>query len=148
MSVIKARFHKARGELSNILAKAKFLAVATDAWTSKAVESYQTYTTHFIDGQWQMVTFVLATSHFQGITGRRIAEEVHAAVKDVKCKDKVVSVVQDEAANAASAGRLLMKKYGWDPLTCGAHRLDYRHAYVMRSTRTDICRPCWQDAIG
>ena len=51
MSVIKARFHKARGELSNILAEAKCLAVTTDAWTSKAVESYQTCTAHFIDGQ-------------------------------------------------------------------------------------------------
>ena len=53
----------------------------------------------------------------------RVAEKVHAAVKDVTCEGQVVSVVQDEAANAVSAGRLLMEKYGWDPLTCGAHRL-------------------------
>ena len=54
MSVIKACFHKARGELSNILAEAKFLAVTTDAWTSNAAGSCQTYTAHLstVSGGW------------------------------------------------------------------------------------------------
>ena len=83
-----------------------------------------------------MVTFVLAMSHFQGShTGRRITEKVCAAVKDVKCEDKVVSVVQDEAANAVSAVRLLMEKHCWDPLTCGAHRLQTCIHYALDANR-------------
>ena len=79
---------------------------------AKAVESYQTCTAHFIDRQWHLVTFVLATLQFPGShTGICIAEKICATVKDVNAQDKVVCIVQDEAANAQLAASLLKEKY-------------------------------------
>ena len=124
-SLIKARYGKAKAELRDVFKReAKTVAITSDAWTSKAVQSYQTYTGHFINREWQLLTFVLSTARFGGShTGKRIAEQISGAVEESKAQDKVVCVVQDEAANAVAAGRLLKEEQKWDSLTCSAHRL-------------------------
>ena len=76
--------------------EAKTVAITSDAWTSKAVQSYQTYTGHFINREWQLLTFVLCTARFGGNhTGKRIAEQISGAVEESKAQDKVVCFVQD-----------------------------------------------------
>ena len=48
----------------------RFVVVTTDAWTSKAVKSFTAYTAHFIDGNWSLRSYVLATHR------RHTAEDV------------------------------------------------------------------------
>ena len=51
---------KVKAELRDIFKReAKTVAITSDAWTSKAEQSYQTYTGHFINREWQLLTFVL-----------------------------------------------------------------------------------------
>ena len=85
-SLIKSRFSKCCAELVGLLAReADAVAGTSDAWTSKAIQSYQTHTAHFIDPQWQVVSIVLATSVFSGSpTGEGIAKQICGAVKAVK----------------------------------------------------------------
>ena len=109
--VLKKRHKASQGELTCILQETRGLALTTDAWTSKAVLSFQTFSGHFISRDWKLVTFILETSHFGGShTGRQIADKVCDAVQKVRVSDKVVCVVQDEAANAVAAGELLKKE--------------------------------------
>ena len=50
-SMMKKRHMSGKKKLCNVLQKeVHFMAVTTDAWTSKAVKSLATYTAHFIDG--------------------------------------------------------------------------------------------------
>ena len=63
-SMVKKRHGSGKKKLCNVLQKeARFVTVTTDAWTSnsKAVKSFTTYTAHFIDGNWSLQSYVLAT---------------------------------------------------------------------------------------
>ena len=53
--------------------EAHFMAVTTDAWTSEAVKSFATYTTHFIDDNWGLQSYVLAIQMYDG---RHTAENI------------------------------------------------------------------------
>jgi len=46
--------------------KANTVALTTDIWTSKAIQSFATTTAHFIDKNWNLTTCVLETTHFPG----------------------------------------------------------------------------------
>ena len=49
------------------LKDAKAVSVTTDGWTSKAVQSFVTYTIYFANPVlWKLESFVLATSRFEG----------------------------------------------------------------------------------
>ena len=42
------------------------VSLTTDAWTSRATQSYITTTASFIDSQWELVEYVLDTQHVPG----------------------------------------------------------------------------------
>ena len=49
--------------LSNVLQKeARFVAITTDAWTSRAVKSFATYSLHFIDNDWSLQSYICASN--------------------------------------------------------------------------------------
>ena len=85
------------------------LALMTDAWTSRACQSYATTTAHFISDDWTLQRCVLEIIHFPGShTAVRIVEKLKAAVDRFKVDhSKVQAVVHDQAANVELAGELL-----------------------------------------
>ena len=123
-AVIKKRYVETRKELTGLLQlQAPAIALTMDEWTSKAVQSFQTFTCHFVNGEWKLKTFVLETSHFGGShTARRIADKACKAVARVRAS-QVLCVVQDEAANAVAAGRLQEEDKSWSSKTCAPHKL-------------------------
>ena len=61
-SMVKKHQTYGKKNLCNVLQKeARFVAITTDAWTSKAIKSSTTYTTHFIDDNWSLQSYVVAT---------------------------------------------------------------------------------------
>ena len=53
------------------------MAVTIDAWTSEAVKSFVTYTTHFIDDNWGLQSYVLAIQMYDGRhTAKNIKEHL------------------------------------------------------------------------
>ena len=118
-AVIKKRYVETRKELTGLLQlQAPAIALTMDAWTSKVVQSFQTFTRHFVN-EWK-----LETSHFGGShTARRIADKACEAVARVRASQKVLCIVQDEAANAVAAGRLQEEDKSWSSKTCAPHKL-------------------------
>ena len=55
--------------------EASFAAITMDTWTSRAVKYFATYTIHFIDSEWCLKSYVLAT---QVIDGRHTAVNMHS----------------------------------------------------------------------
>ena len=49
MSTLKTRFKACRKELAELLNCQDAVALTTDGWTSKAVESFITQSVHFVD---------------------------------------------------------------------------------------------------
>lgn len=118
-NTLKARYKDCRKELAELLNRQDAVAVTTDGWTSKAVESYITYSAHFVGDNWSLVTCVLETSKFHGShTAVRLAEHAVSTVEHVNMPlTKIVGVVHDEAANMMTAGRILEEDHDWASLS-------------------------------
>ena len=127
-TAIGKRHNEGKSELCALLKEVPAVAITTDAWTSKAVRSFATYTVHFLNESWELQSFVLATRPMDGShTAEHIAEHVKSIAVEFGISDKITAVVHDEAANMMKAGRQL----DWASEACAAHRLQtcLRHAF-------------------
>jgi len=133
VSIVKKRHASGKKSLCSVLQnKARFVAITTDAWTSKAVKSFATYTVHFIDDQWRLQSYVLATRMFDGRhTAENITEHLCTVVKEFIPLEKISCVVHDEAANMVAAGRQLHEDIHCESTACAAHMLQtcLRHSF-------------------
>ena len=91
-SIVKKRHSSGKKNLTTLVEKeASFAAITTDAWTSRAVKSFATYTIHFIDSEWCLKSYVLATQVIDGRhTAINIAQHLRTVVKEFLPLDKVV----------------------------------------------------------
>ena len=136
--LIKERHVLGKKELARLLKQdAIVCSLTTDGWSSKATQSFNTVTCHFINKDWSLVSAVLDTSHFPcSHTAGAIAEKVQQSLGPVALDhSKVISVTHDEAANAVAAGRLLAQSAGWESVTCAAHLLQTAIRHAIDSSR-------------
>ena len=136
-SLIKKRHQNGKQELGGLLRAAPAVALTTDAWTSRATQSYATYTAHFISETWKLESYVLRTSLFPGShTAANIADHAVATCATFDLDEtKIVAAVHDEAANMVAAGRLRKEEFGWANEGCGAHRLQTAVKHAISSVR-------------
>eukprot|EP00117_Sycon_ciliatum_P038847 scpid84232/ scgid28796/ Putative AC9 transposase len=139
VSNIMRRLHETgKQELQKKLSEADSIAITTDAWTSKAIVSFVTYTRHFITDDWELVSCVLETSRFQG--SHTAPVNLAATTKDVLSRFKVPAksvacLVHDEPANQMAASRLLQDENGWSFSACATHRLQTCIRYSIASSQ-------------
>ncbi len=124
-ALIKKNFEDGKAALSRQLRAATSIALTTDIWTSKATQAFATTTGHFLDGDWNLVSYVLETIHFPGShTGIRISEQIKGSLTRCGLQPSQVSaVVHDEAANVVLAGKILWDSDEWESVVCAAHSL-------------------------
>jgi len=136
---------KEKATLQPSLASAVILGVTTDMWTSdKTNGAYVTVTAHYLDGEWQVHSVILAT---------RDAEEKHTAVyiRKIVCaileensvNIKHVVYVTDNAANMKAAFREEL----W--LGCSGHNLNLVLSHALQAPKEGCpgCPPEVQDLI-
>ena len=141
-SMVRRRHDAARKELVTKLAGATSIAITTDAWTSKAVVSFVTYTSHYVTDDWKLVSHVLETKRFNGShTAENLAASTEAVLSRFNiAHDTVQCLVHDEAPNQMAASRLLRSQHHWDYQACAAHRLQtcIRHAITASRPVTKL----------
>ena len=105
-SLLRKQHDDGEQEVKRLVARADYVALTTDIWTSKATQAYATTTAHFVDENWKLVSAVLETVHFpESHTGINISQQLKGAVARFAIPtSKVVAVVHDEAANVELAG--------------------------------------------
>ena len=136
-SMVRRRHECAKKELAAKLADVTSIAITTDAWTSKAVVSFVTYTGHFVTDDWSLVSYVLETKRFSGshtavnlaAATNAVLDKFHIPVESLQC------LVHDEAANQMAASRILRDEHGWDFQACAAHRLQTCIRHAISSSR-------------
>ena len=98
-----------------------YVAVTSDLWTSRAIESYITVTAHFINSEWKLENKVLQTKEMpERHTGENIAETLRSAIKEWKIDERRISaVVHDNASNM----NLAIEKVGCGDVPCFTHTL-------------------------
>eukprot|EP00117_Sycon_ciliatum_P035569 scpid56900/ scgid26932/ len=72
-SVVRNRHEEGKAVLVKMLEETEFVAVTTAGWSSKAVQSYATYTLHFLMEKWELASFVAAT---RPLDGSRTADNI------------------------------------------------------------------------
>jgi hypothetical protein len=119
-------YQQEKEKFSIQLGKAHYVALTTDAWTSRSTEGYMAVTVHFIH-EFKMHSRVISTKK---IEERHPAETLKRLLLEVaeewKIKEKVVAVVTDNASNIKKAVNDAAKelKSGWRHVSCFAHTLN------------------------
>ncbi|KAM3850482.1 E3 SUMO-protein ligase ZBED1-like [Diretmus argenteus] len=115
-------FQKVKATLKGVKGS---LSLTADVWTSRATEAYLGVSCHFLDEDWQMKSFNLATMPLEERhTGANIMiwmEEVIAKF-DIS-PAKIKAVVHDSGSNMVAAMRQLKEKHGWASIRCAGHTL-------------------------
>lgn len=100
MSDLNEKYEEAKAKLKNLLAKAKYICITADVWTSKA-KSFLGVSVHFFDDMMERKSFLLA---FRRITGRHtydvLAQAILSIQKEFNIKRKnITHIVTDGASN-------------------------------------------------
>lgn len=120
-----------RQKIAALLANITSYACTADIWTSLAGAAYLTVTIHFINDDWELCSFVLATVFFPSPhNGSRLKELFEDILTDWKLsKEALVCVVTDTASNNISFANLA----GIEWLGCFAHRLHLSVVHALDS---------------
>ena len=97
------------------------VAITTDSWTSRAVESYLIVTVHYITSDWKLESKVLQTHEMpKRHTALNIAERLQDCISEWNIdKERVSAIVHDNASNIT----LAVQNLGWQSVPCFAHTL-------------------------
>ncbi|KAL0165791.1 hypothetical protein M9458_037635, partial [Cirrhinus mrigala] len=110
--------------LDDIKKRSSKITLTTDAWTSIATEAYLGVTCHYINDNWEMVSFVLCTKPLED---RHTAENIALWIEEVaenfsfSLRNDVKAVVHDNAANVVKALWILEERHGVASLRCAGH---------------------------
>ena len=89
--------------------QAKYMALTTDSWTSRAVENYITFTAHFIASNWSVKNFTLQTRLVsESHTAEHLAQGILDTIQEWKLDVNGIlpSVTTDNASNIVKATKL------------------------------------------
>ena len=99
---------------------AKWIALTTDCWSSRANESYITVTCHYINDTWQHVTRNITTECMEERhTALNLKNKLLEIINEWEIADKCVAIVHDNASNIVLATKELLSY----SVCCFAHSL-------------------------
>ena len=103
------------------LKEIEYCSGTTDCWTSQANHPYLSYIIHFVDKEWNLITFCLETIPlFEDHSGENLVEaisDIHANWK--LSLDDLVTTTNNESNFVAG-----FRTKGWTRLSCFRHNLD------------------------
>ena len=125
---IPALYTETKAHVENALQSAERVALTCDAWTSRATESFVTFTVHFLL-EWELRSYVLQTRAMsESHTGANMAEVIRKATEEWKLTGKDPAVVTDNASNMTVAVELT----GYQHVRCFAHVLNLAAQHALK----------------
>lgn len=127
---LKKRLHILKStveeKIRNNLKDVQSVVCTSDCWSSLAQNSYITITAHALDNDWSPLSFTLTTQEMEERhTALNIAERLENVFADWDIKDKLTTVITDNAKNVVNAVQLITSttNYNISDVTCAAHSL-------------------------
>ena len=103
------------------LKEIEYFSATTDFWTSQANHPYLSYIIHFVDKEWDLITFCLETVPlFEDHSGENLVE----AISDIHANWKLSL---DDLVTTTNNGSNFVAGFhtkGWTRLSCFRHNLD------------------------
>ena len=99
-----------------------YYSATTDLWTSRATHPYLSYTVHFINQNWEMISFCLETVPlFEDHTAVNISKSITDITINWQLNpENLVATATDNSSNFVAA----FNSKGWIRLSCFGHCLD------------------------
>ncbi len=123
-NVLPHLYSEVRAKLVEDLINAKFIALTTDGWTSRATQSFMTITAHYITDNWVIKNPVLQTrAVYESHTSDHLSEILQGAVAEWKIdrENATIPVITDNAKNIVNA----VEAAGFSPnIRCFAHTVN------------------------
>uniref|UniRef100_A0AAY5L481 HAT C-terminal dimerisation domain-containing protein n=1 Tax=Esox lucius TaxID=8010 RepID=A0AAY5L481_ESOLU len=114
-------YSETKEQIAGSLQKAIRVAITCDAWTSRAVQSYVTFTAHFITDCWQLETRVLQTRAMnESHTGAHMNELFQTVAQEWHLTTSDLVIVTDNAANMLAAAQM----GNFEQVKCFAHTIN------------------------
>jgi len=124
-------YEETKLKVGEALNKASRVALTCDAWTSRATQSFVTFTAHYITDTWQLESRVLQTRVMhESHTAVNVNEMFHSVTNEWKLTLADLVIVTDNAANMLAAVQL-------DNIThikCFAHTLNLAAQRALKLT--------------
>ena len=120
------------------LMQAEHFSAATDLWTSSAMVPFMSLTVHFVDNEWSLQSFCLATFPLcENHTGLNLSEAVSNVIAHWDLKpDQLVATTTDNASNIVAGFRSL----GWMQVSWFGHNLNLAISKSLNLHRVN-CAP-------
>ncbi|CAN0442995.1 unnamed protein product, partial [Ascophyllum nodosum] len=110
----------------------QYVSMTTDGWTSRANESYISFTVVYVNDDWKMVTLALSCSKKQGSTkGEDLAISIETMIKNHGLTGHVVVCNTDCEPSMVKAGRILTDDAVLMHVGCTCHRIKCVTALVF-----------------
>ena len=120
------------GSVATML-RGHYVSMTTDGWTSRANESYISFTVVYVNDDRKMVTLALSCSKKQGSTkGEDLAASIAAMVETHGLTGHVVVGNTDCKPSMVKAGRILTEKAVLMHVRCTCHRIECVTALVFK----------------
>ena len=103
---IPGMYKRERTKIMNAMAQGvEYYASTTDAWTSRATESYVTHTVHYINKIWKLCSHLLETAELQEEhSAINLADELTETLSRWNLQDsQIVAATIDNARNIVNA---------------------------------------------
>ncbi|CAN0399952.1 unnamed protein product, partial [Ascophyllum nodosum] len=112
--------------------RGQYVSITTDGWTSRANESYISFTVVYVNDDWKMVTLALSCWKKQDSTkGEDLAASIEAMVETHGLTGHVVVGNTDCEPSMVKAGRILTEKGVLMHVGCTCHRIECVTALVF-----------------
>ena len=124
--IVPDLFNRTYEIVQNSVDKAESVCLTTDCWTSRTTDSYMSVTCHFVNEDFEMVSFLLDCFALEERhTDENLAKELLRVAVEWNIEDKVAACVTDGAANIIKAmGPKQAGGTGWPHAICFAHQLN------------------------
>ena len=120
-----------QGSVATML-RGQYVSMTTDGWTSRANESYISFTVVYVNDDWKMATLALSCSKKQGSTKvEDLAASIEAMVETHGLTGHVVVGNTDCEPSMVKAGRILIEKAVLMHVGCTYHRIECVTALVF-----------------
>lgn len=122
-------YTQTKAHIKASLDSAARVAVTCNGRTSRTTEAYITITAHFINKEWELLTYVLQTRDMpKSHTGHNLAEHLRKALTEWGITEKVPLIVTDNVSNMTivaeeAAFTLHVKCYAHTPNLAAQHAL-------------------------
>ena len=139
-TAIPALYNLTREAVAVEVQQAEFFSATTDLWSSEGLRLYMSYTVHYINKEWKLLSKCLRTTFLpQDHTGENLAKAFTETLTSWGLHaENQVCLTTDSGSNIVCAAGILK----WTRLACFGHNL---HLAVTNSLNKD---PCCNRALG